>query len=41
VKANTKLARQKKAAKEIAEIMYVSLQKFPQGEQERRIREAA
>jgi len=34
-----KLAKQKKAAKEIAEIMYASLQRFPKREQERRIRD--
>lgn len=34
-----KLARQKKAAREIAEIMYASLQQFPEQEQDRRIKE--
>jgi CRISPR/Cas system CSM-associated protein Csm4 (group 5 of RAMP superfamily) len=35
----TKLARQKKAAKKISEIMYASLQQFSKEEQERRIKE--
>lgn len=39
MKTDAKVARQKKAAKEIAEIMYASLQKFPKGEQEKRIRD--
>jgi hypothetical protein len=39
MKTETKLARQRKAAAKIAEIMYASLQQFPKEEQERRIRE--
>ena len=34
-----KLARQKKAAREIAEIMYASLQQFSEEEQEQRIKD--
>jgi hypothetical protein len=37
MKAQSKLARQKKAAMEVAEIMYASLQQFSAEEQERRI----
>ena len=37
--AETKLARQKKAARKVAEIMYASLQQFSEEEQERRIKE--
>lgn len=32
-------SKQKEAAKQIAEIMYASLQQFPEEEQQRRIRE--
>src|ERR1700687_5383747 len=39
MRAETKLARQKKAARKVAEIMYASLQQFPEEEQERRIKE--
>src|SRR5580704_4536152 len=39
MKAQSKLARQKKAAREVAEIMYASLQQFSAEEQERRISE--
>lgn len=39
VKKKSKLARQKKAARAIAEIMYASLQKLPLEEQERRMKE--
>lgn len=35
----SKLARQKKAAREVAEIMYASLQQFSEEEQERRMAE--
>ncbi len=35
----TKLARQKKAARKVAEIMFASLQQFSAEEQERRIKE--
>jgi hypothetical protein len=38
MKPESKLARQKKAARKVAEIMYASLQKFPREEQEERIR---
>ena len=37
--AETKLARQKKAARKVAQIMYASLQQFSEEEQERRIKE--
>src|SRR6266704_1165988 len=37
--AETKLARRKKAARKVAEIMYASLQQFSEDEQERRIKE--
>jgi hypothetical protein len=39
MKAESKLARQKKAARKVAEIMYASLQQFSQEEQEKRIKE--
>lgn len=39
MKADAKLVMQKKAAMEIAEILYGSLQKFPGDAQERRIRD--
>jgi len=39
MKAEGKLARQKKAAREVAEIMYSSLQQFSEEEQGRRIKE--
>lgn len=39
MKAESKLARQKKAARKVAEIMYASLQQFSEEEQERRIKE--
>ena len=39
MKTESKLSRQKKAAKEIAEIMYASLQQFSKEEQERRLKE--
>ncbi len=39
VKTESKLARQKKAAKEVAEILYASLQQFSKEEQERRMKE--
>jgi hypothetical protein len=39
MKPESKLARQKKAAKEVAEIMYVSLQQFSEEEQELRMKE--
>jgi hypothetical protein len=39
MKTEGKLARQKKAARKIAEIMYASLQQFPEEEQEKRIKE--
>ena len=39
MKTESKLARQKKAALEVAEIMYASLQQFSAEEQERRINE--
>ena len=35
----SKLARQKKAAKEVAEILYASLQQFSEDEQERRVKD--
>jgi len=38
MKAESKLARQKKAARRVAEIMYASLQQFSEEEQERRIK---
>ena len=38
MKADSKLARQKKAAMRVAEIMYASLQQFSEEEQERRIK---
>jgi hypothetical protein len=38
MRAESKLARQKKTARKIAEIMYVSLQQFSKEEQERRIK---
>jgi hypothetical protein len=38
MKAKEKLSRQKKAAAEIAEIMFASLQKFSEAEQEAKIR---
>jgi len=38
MKTESKRARQKKAARKIAEIMYASLQKLPKEEQEERIR---
>jgi hypothetical protein len=39
MKTESKLARQKKAARKVAEIMYASLQQFSEEEQERRIKE--
>lgn len=39
MRAESKLARQKRAAGKIAEIMYASLQQFSKEEQERRIKE--
>jgi hypothetical protein len=39
MKTESKLAREKKAARKIAEIMYASLQQFSEEEQERRIKE--
>jgi hypothetical protein len=39
MKAARKLARQKKAAKEVAELMYASLRRFSEEEQEKRIKE--
>lgn len=39
MKRESKLARQKKAARDVAEIVYASLQQFPEEEQERRIKE--
>ncbi len=39
MKTESKLARQKKAAREISDIMYASLQQFSEEEQERRIKE--
>jgi hypothetical protein len=38
MKSKEKLTRQNKAAAEIAEIMFGSLQKFPEAEQQARIR---
>ena len=39
MKTQSKLARQKRAARKVAEIMYASLQKFSEEEQERRMKE--
>jgi hypothetical protein len=39
MKTESKLARQKKAARKVAEILYASLQKFSEEEQERRMKE--
>jgi hypothetical protein len=39
MKAEGKLARQKKAARKVAEIMYASLQQFSEEEQQKRIKE--
>ena len=39
MKTESKLARQKKAARKVAEIMYASLQQFSEEERERRIKE--
>ena len=39
MKTKSKLARQKRAARKVAEIMYASLQKFSEEEQERRMKE--
>jgi len=39
VKLESKPARQKKAAKEVAKILYASLQQFSAEEQERRMKE--
>ena len=39
MKTETKLARQKRAARKVAEIMYASLQLFSEEEQERRTKE--
>jgi hypothetical protein len=39
MKTESKLAKQKKAARAVAEIMYLSLQQFSEDEQERRIEE--
>jgi hypothetical protein len=39
MRAESKRARQKKAARKVAEIMYASLQQFSEEEQERRIKE--
>jgi hypothetical protein len=39
MKTPSKLARQKKAAREVAEILYASLQQFSEDEQERRMKE--
>jgi hypothetical protein len=39
MRAASKLARQKKAARKVAEIMYASLQQFSEEEQEKRINE--
>lgn len=39
MKTESKLARQKKAAREVAEILYASLQQFSLAEQERRMKE--
>lgn len=39
MKTATKLAREKRAAKKVAEILYASLRQFPEKEQERRMRE--
>jgi hypothetical protein len=39
MKSESKLARQKKAARRVAEIMYASLQQFSEEEQEKRIKE--
>lgn len=39
MRRDEKLARQKKAARELAEIFYASLRKFPKKEQKKKIRE--
>ena len=39
MKTNSKLARQKRAARRVAEILYASLQQFSEEEQERRMKE--
>ena len=39
MKTESKLTRQKKAAKEVAEILYASLQQFSREEQERRMKD--
>jgi hypothetical protein len=39
MKTESKLARQKKAAREVAEILYASLQQFSQEEQKQRMKE--
>ena len=39
MKATSKVARQKKAARKVADILYKSLQQFPAEEQERRIQQ--
>jgi hypothetical protein len=39
MKEKSKLARQKKAAREVAEILYASLRQFSEEEQEKRIKE--
>jgi hypothetical protein len=39
MKTESKLARQKKAARKVAEILYASLQQFSEDEQERRMKE--
>jgi hypothetical protein len=39
MKSESKLARQKKAARRVAEIMHASLQQFSEEEQEKRIKE--
>jgi hypothetical protein len=39
MKTISKLARQKRAAREVAEILYTSLQQFSEEEQERRMKE--
>jgi hypothetical protein len=38
MKAPSKLARQKKAARQVAELMYASLQQFPEEEQNSRMK---
>ena len=39
MKAETKIAKQKEAARKVAEILYSSLQQFSKEEQERRMKE--